>query len=242
MTGYGMAAAEPPVELDIGRKHRRDSDSKLPCLYPGDGGECRVSDVLSTQADLFRPPNVPEGFAYRPELISPAEETVLSREVAALPLEPFRFQGFVAKRRVTSFGWRYDFDRARFEQAEPIPDFLLPLKVRAAEFAGVGTDDIAHALVTEYAPGTPIGWHRDRPVFEDVIGISLLSPCTFRFRRKMGAKWQRHALTAEPRSIYLMRGPSRWEWEHSIPEVEQTRYSITFRTLRQTAAGLNQLS
>jgi alkylated DNA repair dioxygenase AlkB len=193
----------------------------------------RVTDVLNAQADLFPPSGGPEGFAYRPEIISAAEETVLVEKIAALPLEAFRFQGFVAKRRVMSFGWRYDFDRARFEQTEPIPGFLLPLKARAAAFAGIGADDIAHALVTEYAPGTPIGWHRDRPVFEDVIGISLLSPCTFRFRRKAGAKWQRHAFVAEPRSIYLMRGPSRWEWEHSIPEVEQTRYSATFRTLRQ---------
>jgi alkylated DNA repair dioxygenase AlkB len=192
-----------------------------------------VTDLLNAQADLFRPADVPEGFAYRPDIISAAEEAALAKEIAALPLEAFRFQGFVAKRRVMSFGWRYDFDRARFEQTEPIPDFLLPLKARAAAFAGLGADDIAHALVTDYAPGTPIGWHRDRPVFEDVIGISLLSPCTFRFRRKAGAKWQRHTLTAEPRSIYLMRGPSRWEWEHSIPEVEETRYSVTFRTLRQ---------
>ena len=193
-----------------------------------------VTEVLTAQADLFRPSTVPEGFAYHPEIMSAGEETALVHEIAALPLEAFRFQGFVAKRRVMSYGWRYDFDRARFERTDPIPDFLLPLKVRAAASAGLRPDDIAHALVTEYAPGTPIGWHRDRPVFEDVIGISLLSACTFRFRRKAGAKWDRHAINAEPRSLYLMRGPSRWEWEHSIPEVERTRYSVTFRTLRQT--------
>ncbi|HWE78586.1 MAG TPA: alpha-ketoglutarate-dependent dioxygenase AlkB [Pseudolabrys sp.] len=192
-----------------------------------------LADASTAQADLFRPSGVPEGFAYRPEIVSAAEESALAQEIAALPLEAFRFQGFLAKRRVMSFGWRYDFDRARFEETDPIPDFLVPLKTRAAEFAGLGADAIAHALVTEYAPGTPIGWHRDRPVFEDVIGVSLLSPCTFRFRRKAGTKWQRHAITAEPRSIYLMRGPSRWDWEHSIPEVEETRYSVTFRTLRK---------
>jgi alkylated DNA repair dioxygenase AlkB len=197
-----------------------------------------VNEVLVAQADLFRPPSVPKSFSFRSEIISAAEEAALASEIAALPLETFRFQGFVAKRRVISFGWRYDFDRARFEQADPIPDFLLPLKARAAAFAGLERNDIAQALVTEYAPGTPIGWHRDRPVFEDVIGISLLSPCTFRFRRKAGAKWQRYSLTAEPRSIYLMRGPSRWEWEHSIPEVEQTRYSVTFRTLCKPAGTI----
>ena len=194
-----------------------------------------LTDASTAQADLFSRPDLPEGFVYRGEIVSPAEERVLAEHIAALPLEAFRFQGFIAKRRVMSFGWRYDFDRARFEETDPIPDFLLPLKARATAFAGLEPDAIAHALVTEYAPGTPIGWHRDRPVFEDVIGISLLSPCTFRFRRKAGAKWQRQSLTAEPRSIYLMRGPSRWEWEHSIPEVEETRYSVTFRTLRQTA-------
>jgi alkylated DNA repair dioxygenase AlkB len=112
----------------------------------------------------------------------------------------------------------------------------LPLRERAAEFAGLCREDIAHALVTEYSPGTPIGWHRDRPVFEDVIGVSLLLACTFRFRRKHGSKWERYSLTAQPRSMYLMRGPSRWEWEHSIPEVEQTRYSVTFGTLRSDSS------
>lgn len=194
-----------------------------------------MAEVPDAQIDLFRAPDMPEGFAYRSEFASPAEESALVREIAALPLEAFRFQGFVAKRRVMSFGWRYDFDRARFEKTSKIPDFLLPMRARAADFAGIDADTIAHALVTEYAPGTAIGWHRDRPVFEDVIGISLLSSCTFRFRRKSGTKWQRHSLTAEPRSIYLMRGPSRWDWEHSIPDVEQRRYSVTFRTLREGA-------
>src|SRR3569832_2875294 len=144
-----------------------------------------VTEVLTAQADLFRPSTVPEGFAYCPEIISAGEENALAQQIAALPLEAFRFQGFVAKRRVMSYGWRYDFDRARFEQADSIPQFLLPLKVRAAAFAGLRPDDIAHALVTEYAPGTPIGWHRDRPVFEDVIGISLLS--ALRRKRKVQA-------------------------------------------------------
>ena len=111
-----------------------------------------LTDVSTAQADLFRPSGVPDGFAYRPEIISAAEESALTREIAALPLEAFRFQGFVAKRRVMSFGWRYDFDRARFEESDPIPDFLVPLKARAADFAGLDADAIAHALVTEYAP------------------------------------------------------------------------------------------
>ena len=105
------------------------------------------------------------------------------------------------------------------------------IRERAARFAGVTPDALAHALVLEYPPGAAIGWHRDRPVFDDVIGISLTSPCTFRFRRKAGAKWERKSITAEPRSMYLLRGPARTEWEHSIPGVDTLRYSITFRSL-----------
>jgi alkylated DNA repair dioxygenase AlkB len=188
------------------------------------------------QADLFRAPQGPAGFKYEPGLISRDEERALIDDIARLPLAAFRFQGFLAKRRVLYFGWRYDFDRARFEPTEPIPDFLLPLRARAARFAGLAAGELPHALVTEYAAGVEIGWHRDRPVFEDVIGVSLGSECTFRFRCKTGSKWERHALVAEPRSVYLMRGESRWDWEHSIPAVKQLRYSVTFRSLREPKA------
>jgi alkylated DNA repair dioxygenase AlkB len=188
------------------------------------------------QADLFRNPAVPEGFRYRSDVISSAEERQLAKRIAALPLQEFLFQGFVAKRRVLSFGWRYDFERATFEKTEEMPDFLLGLRACAAQFASLEADALAHALVTEYAPGAQIGWHKDRPVFEDVIGMSLLTPCTFRFRRKHGTKWQRYSLDVEPRSMYLLRGPSRSGWEHSIPPLERLRYSVTFRTLRRDGA------
>lgn len=175
----------------------------------------------------------PEGFRYRTGFLSPEEERGLVERIRASPLEEFDFHGYLAKRRVLSYGWHYDFSSGGLRRADEIPDFLLAVRDRAAAFADLAADDLGHALVTEYRPGTPIGWHRDKPVFADVIGISLLSPCLFRLRRKVGAAWDRLSLTLEPRSIYLLRGPSRREWEHSIPPVEALRYSITFRSLRR---------
>lgn len=184
------------------------------------------------QLGLFEAPRAgPEGLAYRPDLIAPDEERALAAAIAALPLKPFEFQGFLGKRRVVSFGWRYVFDGSGLQPAEPIPRFLLPLRAEAARFAGLPAAAFEHVLLTEYAPGAAIGWHRDRSVFGDVVGISLLAPARLRFRRKLAGKWERFALPAEPRSAYLLRGAARSEWEHSIPEVEALRYSITFRTL-----------
>jgi alkylated DNA repair dioxygenase AlkB len=176
---------------------------------------------------------LPEGFKYRRELISGAEEEQLVQQVGILPFKEFEFHGFLGKRRVVSFGWRYDFSERELQKANDIPQFLLPLRARAAEFAGLGPLDLQHVLVTEYAAGAAIGWHRDKAVFAEVVGFSLLAPCRFRLRRKRGDKWERAAITAEPRSAYLLAGPARMEWEHSIPPVEQLRYSITFRNLRE---------
>ena len=188
---------------------------------------------VRSQPDLFSTTsNWPEGFRYGTNFITELEEQALVGMIAALPLKEFEFQGFVGKRRVISFGWRYDFNGGGFQKIEPIPEFLSPLAEKAAQFAGLDTAKIEHALITEYRSGTPIGWHKDRNVFDDVIGISLLSPCLFRFRRKAGAKWERRSLMVEPRSVYLLRGPSRTEWEHSIPDVDTLRYSVTFRTLK----------
>jgi alkylated DNA repair dioxygenase AlkB len=176
---------------------------------------------------------LPDGFKYQPDLVSTTEEQALVSEIEKLPFKEFEFHGFVGKRRTVSFGWHYDFGDATLRSAEEIPSFLVSLRDAAAAFASIPTEQLQHALVTEYSPGAAIGWHRDKAVFDDVIGISLLSACRFRFRRRLGIGWERASLTVEPRSAYLLRGPSRTEWEHSIPAVESLRYSITFRSLRK---------
>jgi alkylated DNA repair dioxygenase AlkB len=187
----------------------------------------------AVQLDLLEPvSDLPEGFVYRPELISRAEEAVLIDRFGVLPFREFEFHGYLGKRRTVSFGLHYDFGDMKVRETDPIPEFRLPLRDRAAAFADIASDTVRHALVTEYAPGAPIGWHRDRPVFGDVIGVSFVSACRFRFRRKRGSTWHRTAVTLQPRSVYLLRGAVRTEWEHSIPPAEELRYSVTFRTVR----------
>ena len=176
-------------------------------------------------------PSLPQGFRYQTNVISADDERALVELIQNLPFREFEFQGYTGKRRVVSFGWRYDFATETLGTTTEIPAFLLPLRETAAHFAGLSADQLQHMLVTEYSAGAAIGWHRDKGVFGEVIGISLLSPCTFRLRRKRGTSWDRYAITAEPRSAYLMTGPSRTEWEHSIPAVDSLRYSITFRNL-----------
>lgn len=176
----------------------------------------------------------PQGFVYQENFITPEMEAELGRDIAVLPLKEFEFHGYLGKRRVISFGWHYDFADASLNRVEVMPEFLLPLRDNAAAFAGLDPDDLPHVLVTEYSPGAPIGWHRDKAAFEDVVGISLLSPCSFRLRRKTTSAWERFTLTLSPRSAYILRGPVRSDWEHSIPPVEALRYSVTFRSLKNT--------
>ncbi len=189
----------------------------------------RMADQLSL-FDLQ--PGFPDGFRYCLDFLDEEEERSLVAEIERLPFKEFEFHGFAGRRRVVSFGWRYDFNDARLREAEPIPGFLLPAREKAARFAGLDERAFEQLLVTEYEPGAAIGWHRDRAVFADVIGVSLLAPCTFRFRKKEGAGWRRASLRLAPRSAYLLRGPGRTEWEHSIPGVERLRYSLTFRNFR----------
>jgi alkylated DNA repair dioxygenase AlkB len=186
------------------------------------------------QADLFGPPppDLPEGMVYRPEFISREEERALANWLDGLPFQPFQFQGYEGKRQVVSFGWKYDFSRSHLEAADDVPAELVPLRERAAALAGHRPQDLQQVLINKYEPGAPIGWHRDRPVFAEVVGVSLLAPCPFRLRRRVGAGFERKTVTLEPRSAYLLSGPARTEWEHSIPPVTALRYSITFRNFR----------
>ena len=195
---------------------------------------------MTPQPDLFgadtsQPaPTLPQGLRYRPELIGPDEEGALLARVRELPFREFEFHGYTGKRRVVSFGWHYDFTGRRLRKADDIPDYLLPLREAAAAFGGLEPEEFQHVLVIEYGAGAGIGWHRDKADFGDVVGVSLLSPCVLRMRRKVGErKWERASAEAEPRSAYLLSGPARAEWEHSILRVDALRYSITFRNLRE---------
>jgi alkylated DNA repair dioxygenase AlkB len=190
--------------------------------------------MTKSQLDLLGATRaLPEGFKYQPDVISSDDEQKLLQRVSDLPFRDFEFQGYVGKRRVVSYGWQYDFNERKLHRADDIPPFLLSLRETAAGFAGIAPEQLQQVLVTEYDIGAAIGWHRDKSVFGEVVGVSLLSSCRFRLRRKAGTTWERASLTADPRSAYLLRGPSRTEWEHSIPAVDALRYSITFRNFRE---------
>ncbi|MCP3397765.1 MULTISPECIES: alpha-ketoglutarate-dependent dioxygenase AlkB [unclassified Bradyrhizobium] len=174
---------------------------------------------------------------YEAEFLSAEEERQLLTDVEKLPFREFEFRGFTGKRRTVSFGWRYDFNGGGLTRTEDMPEFLTALRARAEAFAGLAPHGFQQALVTEYAPGAGIGWHKDRSVFGDVAGVSLLSPCTLRLRRRTEKGFERNTLVAEPRSVYLLRGPSRTEWQHSIPRFETLRYSVTFRNVLEGGAS-----
>ncbi|WP_242187208.1 alpha-ketoglutarate-dependent dioxygenase AlkB [Sphingomonas sp. CARO-RG-8B-R24-01] len=189
-------------------------------------------------ADLFGSTRLP-GLSAMPAIVSPEQATELTKRIDATELSPFRFQGWLGKRLTFSFGLGYDFDAARLEVAEPIPDWLQPLRERAADFAELGPRGLTQALLIRYDPGAGIGWHRDRPHYEHVIGISLGAPATMRFRRRSEARFERVNVPLEPRGIYHLSGEARHAWEHSIAEMTDTRWSITFRSL--SATGMRAL-
>ena len=177
---------------------------------------------------------MPEGFVYREDVLSADEERHFVDHMALLPFAPFEFHGFQGRRRVVSFGWRYDYAGRQIRPSPPLPEFLLPLRERAAQVGGLALESLQQVLVTEYAPGAPIGWHRDKPEFQDVVAISFLTPCLLRFRRRLPDGWERRSLDVMPRSAYVLKGAARTEWEHSIPPLSALRYSVTFRNLRDS--------
>jgi alkylated DNA repair dioxygenase AlkB len=185
---------------------------------------------MSQQPSLFdAPPALPEGARYAAEFLTVGEERALAEAFAGYPFQAFELGPYRGLRRVVWFGWKYDYSDRRLHPAPPIPELLGPVRERAERFAGMKPGTLQQMLVTEYRAGAGIGWHRDRAEFGRVVGISLLSACTFRFRRRTAAGWERARLLAEPRSAYLLDGAARHEWEHSIAAVDALRYSITLR-------------
>jgi alkylated DNA repair dioxygenase AlkB len=193
--------------------------------------------VPAAQPDLFAAPApmpaLPEGMVYQRDFLTPEEEAQLIEQVAAMPVKEMNYRGYTARRRVLSFGGSYDFQAQQLNEAPPIPESLEPLRRKVAHWLGVAPEAFTQALVAEYREGTPLGWHRDVPDFEDVVGVSLLNEAVMRFRpypprepKKAGVI----KIVVEPRSIYLLRGPARWAWQHSVAPTPSLRYSVTFRT------------
>lgn len=197
----------------------------------GRRGDQSVTGTL----DLFDMPVLP-GLATTAELVSVAEARALVAAIDAAELTPYRFQGWTGKRLTASYGGHYDADAGCVRQGEPLPHWLLPFRDRAAEFAGLPPADLVQVHLIHYDPGAGIGWHRDRPHFEHVVGLSLGAPATMRFRRRRGGGFERATMALEPRGAHRLSGEARHEWEHSIAPHDQTRWSVTFRSLRARAA------
>jgi alkylated DNA repair dioxygenase AlkB len=183
------------------------------------------------------PTLAPPGFVYQPDFVSVAEEAMLLDELRRLPFGEVKMHGVIARRRVIHFGWLYGYESWRIEPGPAIPEFLLPLRSEAGRLASVAPESLAEVLVTEYPAGAGIGWHRDAPMFDVVVGVSLLSACRFRFQRGKRDARETTAVVLEPRSTYVLTGAARSEWQHSIPPTRTMRYSITFRTLRARKSG-----
>jgi alkylated DNA repair dioxygenase AlkB len=182
--------------------------------------------------DLFGEPALPDGFAYMPDALSAAEEKRLVARFEKLPLKPFEFHGYLGNRRIFTWGHKYMFAGADARDDHSIPDDMRPLMEIAGRISGQPAESFAQVMVTEYAPGAGIGWHRDRPNYEDIVGISFLAPCVLRLRRKAGNAWERRTAEIAPRSAYLLHGAVRNEWQHSIAPMDRLRYSVTLRSFR----------
>ena len=188
--------------------------------------------TLLPAADLFDTPALPRGLEYHADFLSADDEATLLRTFVDLPFHEAKFQQYTARRRVDRYGLVFDEKRRVWVEGRPLPAFLVDLRDRVAASRRMRAEDFVHALVTEYRPGTPIGWHRDKPEYGIVVGISLASACRMRFRPydNQHDRSAVVALTLEPRSLYVMADEIRWGWQHSIPPAKALRYSITFRT------------
>jgi alkylated DNA repair dioxygenase AlkB len=196
---------------------------------------------MAAQPDLFAASD-PPGLVQAADIVTPDGERELIRAIDAEDLAPFRFYAWRGKRLTRAFGWSYDYDAARFAPAPPIPAWLLPLRASAARFAGLPAEALVQALLIRYDPGAGIGWHRDRPVFEHVLGISLGAAATLRLRRRRADGFARAAAPLAPRSVYHLAGEARHDWEHSIAPLQVTRWSITFRSLSESGSRLRPSS
>lgn len=190
------------------------------------------------QSDLFADDETVAmpGLRYQPDFLSPEEEARLLQIISTLPLHPAKYKEYVARRNVVSFGGSYDFNTNTLHPGKVLDERLEPLRDRVAAWMDVPKDQLVQVLVAEYAPGTPLGWHRDVPDFEAIAGVSLGNAATLRFRPyPPDDAAKRHAVQLEvaPRSIYKMSDAARWAWQHCVPPVAAHRWSITFRTPRQ---------
>jgi alkylated DNA repair protein (DNA oxidative demethylase) len=177
---------------------------------------------------------LPDGLIYREDLLTAAEEQALLARFATLDFDEIRMHGVVARRTAKHYGFDYDYERRQaLTDAEPIPPWLEPVRVKAGALAGVAADELVEALVQRYPEGAQIGWHRDAPMFGTVVGVSLLSASRMRFRRGSAGAWETAELVLEPRSGYVLAGQARTKWQHHVPPTKAERYSITFRTLRK---------
>jgi len=186
------------------------------------------------QADLFGHaprPVVPPGFDYCPDVLSAPEQAAVVEQLQRLSFRPYEHMGYQGFRQIAAFGRRYDLEQRRLEAAAPWPDFLRALLRRLTGRLDLDEEAFVQALVNEYAPGAGIGWHRDRTVYGEILGVSFLAPCVMRLRQRAEAGWRRSAASLAPGSAYRLSGEARREWEHSISPMTALRYSITFRTL-----------
>jgi alkylated DNA repair dioxygenase AlkB len=198
--------------------------------------------LAPSQSPLFEQSSeLPHGLIYQPDFLSPTEEAGLLAEIRQLPFREARFQQYTARRRVVRYGEAdlpetYGLADEEDNPQRPFPGYIKEVRRRVAHWRGVAEEDFVHALVTEYQPGTPIGWHSDAPHFEIVVGISLAGTVRMRFRPYAALHDRGVGIELEPRSAYVMQDEIRWKWQHHIPPAKHLRYSITLRTLRKGPA------